>query len=132
MKFSPTKNSIPHSLSNYDVSSHLHSAIHYPSTPHLICSRRKLFDSHPCQLHLSPLATFDDDDDETDSISSDSSFRSCMDSINEFSNMDTTEMSSVLEGSFQEMSASYDLHANMFESTMKHSQPSTRHLCILQ
>ena len=134
---SPTKNSIPHSLSNYEVSSNrfsAQSAVRYPSTPHLPFSRQKYldrFDSHPCQLHLSPLATFDDDDD-SDSVSSNRSFRSCIDSINEFSNMDTTEMSSLFEGSFQEISSSYNLHAERLDSTIKPSRLSARHLCILQ
>lgn len=136
-QFSPSKKSIPHSLSNYEVCSNrfsVQSAIHYPSTPHLASSRRKYldrFDSHPCQLHLSPLATFDDDDD-SDSISSNSSFRSCIDSINELSNIDTTEMSSLFEGSFQEISSSYNLRQELLDSTIKPSRSSVRHFCIVQ
>lgn len=137
-QFSPTKTSIPHSLSNYEVSSNrfsVQSAVRSPSTPHLAFPRQKYldrFDSHPCQLHLSPLATFDDDDGDSDTISSNRSFRSCLDSINEFSNMDTTEMSSLFEGSFQEISSSYNLHPERLDCTIKPSRLSARNLCILQ
>jgi hypothetical protein len=130
------KNSFPHSISNYEVSFNRFSsqpATRYPSTPLLACSRHKnidKFDYYPSQFHhMSPIATFDDD---SDSISSNSSFRSCIDSINELSDMNTTESSSLLEKSFQEMSSSYDLPAEISDETIKHSRSSLRHLCIVQ
>jgi hypothetical protein len=73
---------------------------------------------------MSPLATFDDDDDDSDSISSNSSFRSCINSI--------TELSSLLESSFHDMSSSYDLNPEIFNETIKQSRVSIRHLCTLQ
>jgi hypothetical protein len=131
------KNSFPHSISNYEVSSNQffsQSTARYPSTPLLACSRHMnidKFDYHPSQIHMSPIATFDDDD-ESDSISSNSSFRSCIDSINEFSDMNTTESSSLLEKSFQELSSSYDLYPEISDETIKRSRSSVRHFCTVQ
>ena len=119
-----TKNSYPHSASNYDVS--LNSFLsrpttRYPSTPLL---------ASPHQFLMSPIATFDDDDDESDTISSNSSFQSCID---EFSDINTTESSSsLLEKSFQDLSSSYDLHSNIFDETIKRSRSTFRHLCTVQ
>lgn len=128
------KSLLSHSISNYDVSPHQFSsrpATRYPSTPLLAHSRHTTNDKlayHPSRLHISPLATFDDDDD-SDSISSNSSFRSCINSINEFSETNSSELS---ENSFQEMSSTYDINAEIYNETIKHSRVSIRHVCNLQ
>jgi len=127
------KNAFPHSVSNYDVTPNLLShqpTTRYPSTPLLADSRNKnidKFDYHPLQLNTSPIATFDEDEtDDSDSILSNSSFRSCLNSLNELSS------SSLSESCFQELSSSYDLPGEIFHETIKHTRFSLRHFCTLQ
>ena len=84
-----SESSISHSISNYEVSSSLlsiESRVRYPSTP----------------LLSSPLPTFDEEDEEEgDTTSIESTFRSCVDSLPE---------SSTLSGSFtDELTSTYDL-----------------------
>jgi hypothetical protein len=131
------KKPFPHSISNYEVSPNRFSfqpTTRYPSTPLLSHSRPKnidKFDCHPFQFNASSIATFDDDD----SISSTSSFRSCLNSINDFSenNMSESSSSSLLSDScFQEISPNYDLHTGIGNETIKPTRLSSRHLCILQ
>jgi hypothetical protein len=56
---------------------------------------------------------------------SNSSFRSCLNSLNELS-------SSLSESCFQELSSSYDLPGEIFHEPIKHARFSLRHLCTLQ
>ena len=134
------KTSLSHSISNYAVSAQkfpTQLTTRYPSTPLLASSRQKNIDrfvSHPSQIHPSPLATFDDDDDDSDSdsLTSYRSFRSCIDSINDYSDINTTEISSLTESYYPETFSDFDINIEGTHETMKHLRSSARHLCILQ
>ncbi|CAF2748645.1 unnamed protein product [Rotaria sp. Silwood2] len=133
------KNIFPHSFSNYEVSQNIlspQSANRYPSTPLLAYSRQKTnnkFDYHSYEFDISSMATFDDDGD-SDSISIHSSFRSCLNSINDYSENNITDISSSSSSSssesyFQDVSFNYDLKPEIFNETRKHTRLSIRHLC---
>ena len=107
----------------------------YPSTPLLACSREKhlsRFPSHSTQLYMSPLATFDDDAD-TDSFTSDSTFRSCTDSVDEY-----IDVYSVEEFSSHSDSDYSELFDNLNFNTMNNCPPfeqshsCSKHLCTIQ
>ncbi|UJR25268.1 hypothetical protein I4U23_006620 [Adineta vaga] len=104
----------------------------YPSTPALAHSLQK----HFSQIDTSIPAIFDDD--ETDSILSTSSFRSCNNSLSELS-VDThtphstsSSSSSLSESSFPNFSTTSDLPHGNLPGTLKSTRASFRHFCILQ
>ena len=137
-RFYQKKKSLTHSISNYDVLSHRLSyqrKPRYPSTPVLAQSRHKNLDQcdyHSFPLNQSPIASFDDDD-ESDSILSNSSFRSCVNSINQLSADDNTDSSSVLsDSSCEDLAPSFDVPQEISHATTKPSRLSLRHLCTLQ
>ncbi|CAF0927162.1 unnamed protein product [Adineta steineri] len=124
----------PHSISNYDVSPNLFSSqskIHYPSTPVLTHSHNKNFEKFNYQRNLSSIPVMDDADD-CDSTLSDSSFRSCINSMDESFEDPNTDSSSVSDSYFQEFSSIYDLPRGLTNETIKHSRLSFRHICTLQ
>jgi hypothetical protein len=134
-RFDPKKSSFPHSISNYEVSPTRFSSrqtTRYPSTPLLAypCHKKNdKYDDHLIPIDMSAIATFDDDD----SISSNSSFRSCFNSVNDLSENNTTELSSSLsESCLQEISSDYDLNTSALIETMKQTRSNFRHLCTIQ
>ncbi|CAF1417971.1 unnamed protein product [Rotaria sordida] len=136
-------NIFPHSFSNYEISQDQllpQSKNYYPSTPLLAYSRQKSnnkFDYHSYGFHMSPMAFFDDDND-SDSISRYSSFRSCLNSINDYSENHITDLSSSTLSSsssgsyFQEILSNYQMKQDIFNETKKHTRLSIRHLCNIQ
>lgn len=111
--------SIPHSISNYEVSSNILSVeakIRYPSTPILSEFRSNRFVS-------SHLATFDEEDEEE---SIDSSFQSCIDSFR-----DTSEETSTLSQSFtDELTSEYEI--DLSKSVHRLSKRTRLSFCLLQ
>lgn len=131
------KPSVSRSFSNYAVSSKLTNRS--PSTPLLAYSRDRhisKFPSHSTQFYFSPLATFDDDDDDnnndTDSITSDSTFRSCFDSINECTQVHSDELSSLSDSDYSEIFFNLDSTIQNNSQRFKHSHSPVRHLCTVQ
>ena len=104
------KSSISHSISNYEVSSSLlsiESRVRYPSTP----------------LLSSPLPAFvEEEDEEEDTTSMESTFRSCVDSLPE---------SSTLSGSFtDELTSTYDLPLDPLP--VRFAKRTRSSFCLLQ
>ncbi|CAM2697178.1 unnamed protein product [Rotaria socialis] len=145
-RFQKKKINFPHSPSNYKLQQDRFSypwRTRYPSTPLLpSASRNKFcnnkFDYHSYNLDITPIVTYDNDDD-TDTISRHSSFRSCLDSINDFSENNIIDISSSssslissLESCFHEVAPIYDLKPELDNETAKRTKLSIRHLCIIQ
>ena len=131
------KNIFPRSISNYELS---HDQILSQSAAHcrsiLFTNSRnkndKKFDNYS---YIPPIATFDEiDDDDNDSISRDSSFRSCLNSINDFLDNNTNDSSLSLpwRSYFHQISSIYHLDAEIFDEKSHHARLSLRHLCNLQ
>ncbi|CAF2255419.1 unnamed protein product [Rotaria magnacalcarata] len=147
-RFQKKKINFPHSPSNYELQQDRLSypwRTRYPSTPLLAsASRNKFcnnkFDYHSYDLDITPMVTYDDDDD-TDTVSTHSSFRSCLDSINGFSENNITDISSSLSSSslisslkscLHEVAPICDLTPELTNETAKRKKLSIRHLCIIQ
>ncbi|CAF0731111.1 unnamed protein product [Rotaria sp. Silwood1] len=136
------KNVFPHSISNYEVSDNRlssQSTNRYPSTPLLPHSRQNTnkFDYHSYEFDMLPMTIFDDTYDDSDSISRPSSFRSCLDSINDYSENNITDLSSSSsssssESDFQEVSFNSNLKPEIFNEQKKHTRLSIRHICSIQ
>ena len=135
-RFIRQKSSIVHSFSNYEISSNqfpLRSSIQYPSTPLLTNSSHTNRSNGNLYSSMLPITMADIDDDD-DSISSQSSFRSCLDSTSQLSDYDNTEMTcSVTQSYLDELSSEQGFHIDLTAHTKK-QQPrsSLKHICIIQ
>lgn len=139
----------PHSISNYEVSqdcSLYQASVRYPSTPFLGYSRQRYnsnnnLDYKNYDYSVAPI-DINDEDYDSDSVSRSSSFRSCLDSINEYSENNIKDLTassssssssiSFITNSFEEIPYNSEFKLEFPHQVTKQTRLSLRYLCIIQ
>ena len=80
---------------------------------------------------MSPIATFDDEGQDDDSISDTSTFRSCLNSLHERSEYDNTEMTTSMSGTYSEETCLEERFDSTLATVTK-KRSSFRQFCFVQ